>query len=119
MKIIFDGEYTDLNTYIKALNSNRHAGNAIKQDETERAWGDCLEQSIKPVKNYPVRIIFNWYSPNERKDIDNCSFAKKYLLDGMVLAKVLKDDSRKYVCAFEDHFFIDKENPRVEVEILS
>lgn len=36
MKLIIQGELTDLNKYIKALNSNRFAGSKIKKEETER-----------------------------------------------------------------------------------
>lgn len=118
MKLVFSGEFTDLNTYIKKINHNRFAGNTVKQEETERVWGDALEQKCKRVKNYPVKAIFTWYSPNQRKDIDNIAFSKKFILDGLVLAKILKDDSRKFVSSLEDHFLIDAENPRVEVEIV-
>lgn len=117
VQIIFKGEFTDLNTYIKAINGNRFSGNSVKQEETDRAYYDCLEQKIKPVRAYPVHIVYKWYSKDCRKDIDNIAFSKKYLNDGMVLAKVLKDDSQKYVASFEDHFYTDKENPRVEVLI--
>jgi Holliday junction resolvase RusA-like endonuclease len=117
-KINITGEVCDLNTYIKALNNNRFGGNKIKQDETNRVYQECKVQKVSPVKNYPITLIYNWYSKNERKDIDNVAFAKKFINDGLVLAGVLQDDSRKYVSGFEDNFFIDKENPRVEVEII-
>jgi len=35
------------------------------------------------------------------------------------MAGILPDDSRKYVKGFSDNFFIDKEFPRVEIEIIN
>lgn len=116
-KIIIQGELTDLNEYLKAVNSSRYAGNDVKQDNTNIAMLSAMKSKAKKIEDYPVRIQFSWYSKNSRKDIDNVAFAKKFILDGLVHAKVLKDDSRKYVKGFSDDFFIDADNPRVEVVI--
>lgn len=102
------GELTDLNAYIKALNSHYHAGNAIKRDETDRVRLSAQFEKMLPVKKYPVSMTFSWYSKNERKDIDNVAFAKKFILDGLVEAGVLENDGRKQVAGFTDRFFIDK-----------
>lgn len=110
------GELTDLNTYIDALNSNRYAANSIKKAETQLAFAKSFRLRDIPL-HYPVVVHFHWYSKDNRKDVDNVAFAKKYVLDGMVQARVLKNDSRKFVAGFSDKFFIDKINPRVEVFI--
>lgn len=112
-----EGELVDLNTYIKALNSNRYSGNSIKQSETERVYYEIIQQKIKPVKDYPVHIEFHWYSKDKKKDIDNVAFSKKFINDGMVMANLLENDSRKYISGFSDKFYIDKDNPRIEVII--
>lgn len=111
------GELTDLNSYVKALNSNRFSGNNIKREETERVYVEAISQKLRPVQQYPVLIDFIWYSKDKRKDIDNIAFAKKFILDGLVMAGVLQNDSRKHVSSFSDTFYIDKENPRTEVRI--
>ena len=52
-------------------------------------------------------------------DCDNVAFAKKYILDGLKEAKIIPDDSRKYVAGLGGDFFeIDKNNPRVEVAFI-
>lgn len=119
MEIIIDGQLTDLNTYIKALNSHRQAGNAIKQEETTRVWAECKKTYHEPISAFPVHITYDWYSPNQRKDTDNVAFSKKFINDGLVQAGILPDDSRKYVAGFTDHFHIDKKYPRVVVTIHS
>jgi Holliday junction resolvase RusA-like endonuclease len=115
LQFTFDGEFTDLNNYIRAERSNRFMAAKIKKMETERvAWG-----VIQPEKVVGRAVIsFDWYTKNERKDPDNVSFAKKFILDGMVGGGVLKDDTRKCIKGFVDSFFVDKDNPRVEVTIV-
>ena len=116
--MIIWGELMDLNTYIRAVSNNRFGGGKVKKEEIKRVYLECKNQKIKPIINYPVTIRFRWYCKNNRKDLDNVAFAKKMVLDGMVMAGVLKNDSRKFVSGFEDVFFIDKKSPRVEVDYL-
>ena len=117
MLITIKGELTDLNAYINALNSSRWGGNYIKQIETNRVAKECRYQKIQPVVNYPVKILYRWYSKDCRKDTDNVAFSKKFINDGLVCAGVLLNDSRKYIVGFSDEFYIDRENPRVEIEV--
>lgn len=117
IKLIIKGELTDLNAYIKSLNSSRWGGNAIKQYETQRVAKEAMAAKLPAVKNYPVKITYLWFSKDQRKDTDNVAFAKKFINDGLVLARVLENDSRKFIAGFSDEFFIDRKNPRVEVII--
>lgn len=112
--LTIQGSLTDLNTYINAERSNRHAGAKIKKNNTEL----CLWQikgKIKPILK-PVVISCTWYTANEKKDPDNVAFAKKFILDAIVKAGILKNDGRKQIKGFEDNFEVDK-NERVEVEL--
>ena len=118
-KFTIAGQLTDLNTYVRAMNSSRWSGNDIKGTETQRVRWEALRAKIGPIKRYPVVIVCRWYVPDRRKDLDNVAFAKKFVCDGLVLAKVLEDDSQKFVQGFRDEFYVDKSNPRVEVEIES
>ena len=107
------GELTDLNTYIKALNASRWSGNDIKQLETKRVAKEARNSNISEIKTYPVLITFKWYSKNKKKDIDNIAFAKKFVLDGLVVSGYLKQDSQNYIVGFTDLFYIDKNRPRI------
>jgi hypothetical protein len=116
MKIVIPGELADLNAYTKANRTHYHSGAKIKQEETDRvAW---LVKG-KPQFENPVFINFKWYCKNERKDKDNVAFAKKFILDGLVVGGVLKGDGWKHIKGWTDEFFIDKENPRVETDIFT
>ena len=117
MNITIKGELTDLNTYIKALNGNRWSGNTIKQEETLRIVKEVKSQHPEPIKNYPVKIQYKWYSKDQRKDLDNIAFAKKFVNDGLVMSGILKNDSQRFITGFTDEFYVDKDNPRVEIVI--
>jgi hypothetical protein len=120
IKITIKGEMTDLNTYIKAINGSRFSGNEVKQFETDRvAWE--VKNKIKAIQDdqYPLKIKYKWFSFDERKDIDNVAFAKKFINDGLVKGGIIKNDSRKYIRSFSDEFYIDKNFPRVEIELES
>lgn len=65
----------------------------------------------------PLHFHFTWYCPNKRKDPDNISFAKKFILDGLQVAGVIENDGWKQIAGFSDAFYLDKQNPRVELTI--
>ena len=73
---------------------------------------------IYEIKKYPVQLNITWYEPNDRKYIDNITFATKFIQDSLVRTGILDDDSRKYINQVNHSVFTDKENPRIEVEIL-
>lgn len=108
------GELTSLNEYISALNRNRFVGAKIKKEETERVFWHCREQKLSLIGR-PVTISFHWYMKNKKKDLDNVAFAKKFILDGLVEAGILFNDTQEWVKGFEDRFSIDNTDPRVEV----
>ena len=115
MTIVLLGEFTDLNTYIDVERGNRFAASRIKKEQTEAVqWQVKL---LLPVVKYPMDITFDWFSKDSRKDPDNIAFAKKFILDGLVTASIIKGDSQKYISGFRDRFFIDAERPRVEIHI--
>ena len=115
--MIFKGEMTKLNTYIQAERSNKFVASKIKKQETDSIIWTCRKYKEKIV-DYPVIIEANWFTKNERVDSDNITFSKKWILDGLVKAGIIKDDSRKYVRIWRDiDIFVDKDNPRVVIEI--
>ena len=64
------------------------------------------------------RIGFDWIEPDKRRDMDNISAGKKFILDALVWAGVLQDDSWKCVVGFmPESFRVIKDNPGVWVYI--
>lgn len=118
IKLVIKGSLTDLNTYINAERGNRFVAAKIKKEETDLVYWECKKQKLYQVAEYPVNISFVWYCKNEKKDPDNISFTKKYILDGLVKAEVLQNDGFKQINSFTDSFEVDSENPRIEVFIV-
>lgn len=84
------------------------------QEQITKALGPAAAERF----NNPVRLAFRWYEPNRNRDIDNICFAKKFILDTLVNTKIIETDSWRGVQGFTDNFYIDKDNPRIEVDIL-
>lgn len=105
-QITLDWIPTDLNTYIDAERSNRFIASKIKSRETESVWAKAI--SLPKILEPRVHIRFEYYTKNEKKDPDNISFTKKYVLDGFVKAGLLKNDGRKQIGSFSDGFYLSK-----------
>ena len=111
------GRLTGLNEHIKSINANRYEGNKLKQKNEALIMGYIMEQLQGVSFNGTVHITYKWYEKNMRRDLDNIAFAKKYIQDALVKSGVLANDGWKFINGFTDEFYIDKDNPRVEVII--
>lgn len=66
----------------------------------------------------PVYIRYHWIEPNKKRDLDNISsFGRKVIQDALVKTKVLQNDGWANIVGFCDSFSVDKNNPRIEIEI--
>ena len=72
---------------------------------------------LTPLKT-PIFVKFKWFEPNKRRDFDNIAFAKKFFFDSLQELDIIENDNWNYVKGFEDTFDVDKENPRIEIEIF-
>jgi len=115
-QMVIKGRLPGLNEYVLANRSNRFAGSSMKK-KCQEAISKYIEAQLPNTITPPVEIDFRWYEKDGRRDLDNICFAKKFILDALVTSGRLEDDNRKFVTGFRDRFFIDKENPRIEVEI--
>ena len=103
-----------LNEYTAACRSNAYMGASMKK----KVQKDILPYISKlPRFENPVYIHFHWVEGNRRRDLDNCAFAKKFILDSMVECGKLKDDNRKCVLGFTDTFSVEKGVYKVILEI--
>jgi len=101
----------DLNSYIRAERANKYYSAKIKKEQTEMVGWIAKGLKLTP----PLHITFNWFCKNKRKDPDNIAFAKKFILDGLVMVGVLTNDGWGEIAGFTDVFKVDKKNPRVEI----
>jgi hypothetical protein len=64
-----------------------------------------------------VLVSFAWYEPNRKRDLDNVAAAKKFILDGLVTAGVIKSDGWSTIAALEDDFYVNENRPGCLVTI--
>ncbi|MFD0673941.1 RusA family crossover junction endodeoxyribonuclease [Cohnella sp. GCM10027633] len=60
---------------------------------------------------------FTWYCPNKRKDKDNIMAGQKFVFDALQHIGFIKNDGWKQIGSVTHRFEVDKNNPRIEVEI--
>jgi len=116
MKLTIPGEFPGLNEYISAERANKYGGAEMKKGCTDTvAWLAAIEQ---PIETYPVCVSFHWFVKNRRRDIDNITgFGQKVCIDGLVKGGVLENDSMRFVRELRHMVSIDRDDPRVEIEI--
>lgn len=109
-----------LNEYTSANRQNPYMGAKMKKQNEALVITALKEQQLDTAKfSKPVWMNFRWVEKNRRRDMDNISsFGRKVILDALVKQGVLQDDGWKYVKGFADRFTVDKNDPRVEVEII-
>ena len=115
----------DLNDYLKseriAIRKNGKfttKGNAMKQEYQRKVVSAVRSQLMGIHINKPVKIHYDFYEQNKRRDQDNVSsFARKVIQDGLVKGGLLANDGWMNIVGFSDDFYVDKDNPRIEVII--
>ncbi len=116
-RFVINKRLMGLNEYTKYNRTNKYAGAVAKKKEQQYII-NCITQQLENIKiDKPVVGHFTWIEENKRRDLDNICFAKKFILDALVQAQILKDDNRKIVTNFTDSFeYEDTSKVIVELE---
>lgn len=123
--LVLNGTMPNLNDYLHgeriAIRKNGKfttKGNAMKQ-EYQRKVVSAVRSQLRGIHiDKPVKIYYTFYEENRKRDLDNISaFAHKVIQDGLVKGGLLANDGWKNIVGFSDDFYVDKENPRIEVII--
>lgn len=111
------GKLPSLNDYVGACRANPYKGAKAKKDAQEAVAWAIRAARLKPMRP-PVTVSFTWVEPDMRRDKDNISSAKKYVLDALVETGVIPDDNWKCIAGnLPDSYKVNKANPRVIVEL--
>lgn len=117
--LIIHGRLNNLNDYIKALDTSRYKGSALKSANESKALQEIYSQFGRLRITKPVRMHYTWYEKDKRRDLDNVSsFGRKVIQDALVKSKVLQNDGWNEIKGFSDEFYVDSKNPRIEVLIV-
>lgn len=114
MKVIIFGEFPTLNEVIKASKSHYMAYANQKKDYTALASIYIKDMPKISGKN---DWIFHWYRKDRRNDPDNIQIGTKYILDSFVKNGIIDNDGWNEINSISHLFHVDKENPRVEIQI--
>lgn len=121
MKFTIYGKLPSLNDYVLANRSYKYAGASMKKRVEKQIQESIFKAissgEIKKVDKYPVGLNITWYEPTMRRDIDNICFAVKFIQDALVATGVLENDSQRYISELNHTVLLDREKPRIEVEI--
>lgn len=117
-KLIIPGSLPGLNQYQYACRSHFSKGADMKKNAI-KIVSAYIYQQLRGIKiKGKVRIDYNWYEKNKKRDLDNISsFGRKVIQDALVDNEILENDGWNNVVGFSDTFYIDKENPRIEIII--
>lgn len=111
------GKLPGLNDYIAAERANRYKGAEMKR-RSEAIVLHAARSLGKWRADGRVRMAYRWFEENQRRDKDNISsFGRKVIQDALVKGGYLANDGWKNIGDFEDRFFVDRKNPRIEVQI--
>lgn len=118
MKQTFEirGRLISLNEYVNDCRRNKYAAAKIKKENQERICWEIKRHKLKRMEN-KVNVSFIWIEPNMKRDKDNISFAKKFILDALVTMKIIPNDNWRWINNLSDRFAVNKSNPRIIVTL--
>jgi hypothetical protein len=116
------GPLPGMNDVIDAAKGSGGRGkdySVMKRTWSEIVWAEALRARIQRPGPFagPVHVRFLWVERDQRRDKDNIAAAKKFVLDGLVTALVLRSDGWDGVASFSDEFAVDAARPGVHVTI--
>lgn len=116
--LVIRARLNNLNDYIGAERTNRYKAAKMKA-RNENLVKIAIKQQMRGLRiEKPVYMAYQWYEKNRRRDLDNISsFGRKVIQDALVQTHVLQNDGWKEIAGFSDDFFVDADNPRIEVLI--
>lgn len=117
LKLVYKGRLPAMNEIIGANRRNFYIGNKLKQKTQRDIISQLLLQKRGTEFQEKVNMRIWFYEPNQRRDEDNVKSGLKFLLDALQELKILKNDSRRYLHIVSDEVFVDRENPRIEIEL--
>lgn len=88
-KIVLKYKFENLNDIIRTSRGNYRYANKVKREEME--YVKYMTLSTPKIRNYPVKMRFIWHITNKNSDIDN--LVGKNIIDGLVNARILKNDN--------------------------
>jgi len=116
IKYVVQSRLDGMNELILANRGNKYAGATLKKENQEIVAWYVKAQGVEKAPK-PCDIHIRWYEPNRRRDKDNITTGKKFILDALVEVGVLQNDGWNDIGKLSDEVFLDRETPRIEIYI--
>src|SRR5699024_12305540 len=109
-------ETSTLFPYTTLFRSHHMAYANQKKDYTALA---LIHIENVPKIDHKADWSFTWYRKNRRNDPDNIQVGTKYIFDAFVKKGIIENDGWNEINSITHKFEVDKDNPRVEINIRS
>lgn len=110
MKLKYIGSLPSTNDLIQLNRTNRFAGASMKRKYTQELATVFGNQSKTRYKGH-VTVSVDFYESTLRRDDDNVLSGLKYILDGLVTAGIIHDDSPKWC-----HVIAERHQSKFEID---
>lgn len=95
-------------------NAHHRVSNSVKIH-----YHELTADAVQKNKFKKIRLVYRVYAGRNGTDGHNIrAVIEKFFMDGLVECGAIPDDDISHVIGDESNYFIDKENPRIEIEII-
>jgi len=115
VRLVIPGALPSMNDIILLARGDKYASNKQKKEYTDMVA--FLAKQAKLPRMNKVDVAIHWYESDKRRDKDNIMAGTKFIFDGLVMAGVLPNDGWKNIGNISHLFYVDRTNPRIEVEL--
>lgn len=113
-----DNCFPDLNNYIYENARHPQCGAKMKREYMMIACSAIRKQLARVSISGAVKIHYRLYEASKKRDPSNCAaFAVKVIEDALQKCGVISNDGWANIAGYSQDFFVDKDNPRIEVTI--
>ena len=103
--------------FLVGLNWYRNAHHMIS-NKVKHWYHDEVKKQITRQRFNKIRIHYDVYAQRNGTDGANIrSILEKFVSDGLVVAGVIEDDKIGILVGDSSNYYIDSENPRIEITI--
>lgn len=114
-----EGTMPSLNEYLAETGRRPQIGGKLKREYKNMAIQYMRLTEFRYYQAFkPIVIHYVFYEPNKKRDHDNVfAFASKCIQDALQDCDIIPNDGWEQIINFTHDFYLDRENPRIEVYI--
>ena len=121
-RLIIRYRLPSLNDVIDENRRDKHEGNRLKR-EVQDIIGQYIRVSrskklLAPVTTEGNVVFIEWHEANRKRDVDNVQSSVKFILDALVVHKILPNDTRRWVEQVH-HKVVDSDESGAVVYIMT